>query len=733
MKKNILYIATFGVVAALSLTACSDQFLQDKKNYEYVSVDVYNDFEGCCSRLADAYSFILPDAGQTPNWRFNSTGASDDQSKCTEEYSGFGIFVNPDAELFTSSGTKVPDYFQNSNANIQETPWGHIRNLNDMIAGFEGSTLSQEEKDQLIGQALFLRAWRYYNMFKWYGGLPIITEVLNPTADVFVQRSSAQATMEFILSDLNRSAELLKPFTANGGWIKSDDWGRVTSASALALKGRLLVLWASPLFNRANDPARWETAYNEMKADLATINACGHSLYQTSSNINGSDFAKMFTEVKSSEAVFTSLYNTVQNGTDMARNSSWERMIRPTNTTGNGGINPSAMMVDMFPMADGKIPAGTGTYTKLEASATAYESEYPFMNRDPRFYRTFGLPGFRWAYSGDPTPANPDNPLYDSGQNYVLWNYVWFLNTNDQGNVESGTAYGADNLLTNAKGVYVRKRSDDLDVNGNPLYANWGAAANVSGFVNSATPYMEIRYAEVLLNFAEAACMAGHMSEAVDELKLIRARAGYTADTNYGLQTNLGSDQAACMSAILYERQIELAYEGKRFDDLRRWLLFDGGANFSSIEGAPTTWTLTGWGGNTCTWLGFKQLNGQRRENMMFRTADQWGVGENNVNGDPLVKGGVTRPAGVDLRQELAPQLETLKTWYGENLVRRESRGDGYDSQHNLEYITFLPKYYLLGLEGSALTRNKGIFQTIGWQDNTRGDANGTFDPLADE
>lgn len=79
------------------------------------------------------------------------------------------------------------------------------------------------------------------------------------------------------------------------------------------------------------------------------------------------------------------------------------------------------------------------------------------------------------------------------------------------------------------------------------------------------------------------------MGEAVENLKQIRQRAGYTGDC--GLQSNLATDQAACMSAVLYERQIELAYEGKRFDDLRRWMLFDGGTG--KVEGAPASWTLT--------------------------------------------------------------------------------------------------------------------------------------------
>ena len=210
-------------------------------------------------------------------------------------------------------------------------------------------------------------------------------------------------------------------------------------------------------------------------------------------------------------------------------------------------------------------------------------------------------------------------------------------------------------------------------------------------------------------------------------MKQIRQRAGYEAGKE-GLD-GVDADQATCMSAILYERQIELAYEGKRFDDLRRWMLFDGGVGQEAIA---SSLQLTGWGGNTCTWLGFKPLNGQRRENIEFRTADKYGVGGTTFESDPLVKAGVTRPAGVDLRKELKPQIETLALWYNENLVVNEKRGDGYDSNHNLLYMNFRPKYYFLGLNTAASTQNKDLEQTIGWEDNNNGNAPGTFNPLAE-
>lgn len=234
--------------------------------------------------------------------------------------------------------------------------------------------------------------------------------------------------------------------------------------------------------------------------------------------------------------------------------------------------------------------------------------------------------------------------------------------------------------------------------------------------------------------------MAGDMAFAVEQLKQIRQRAGYTAENNYGLQGNLTSDQATCMSAILYERQIEFAYEGKRFDDMRRWMLFDGGTLTepaadpdSEAQPLPASWKVTGWGGNTCEWLGFKAWNGQRRERVEFRTADQYGVGGTTVKDDPLVKAGVERPAGVNFSvADITSQLTTLKTWYNTNLVTQYKVGDGRDSQKNALYVAFRPKYYFLGLGQGAQSHNPDLPQTIGWADYNRGGSNGTFDPLAE-
>ena len=96
MKTKIITMVGFGLVSALALTSCSDSFLEDKKSYDKVTGDLYNTYEGAELRIDDIYARNLPSANSGASWRYPSSGTADDQSKSTEEYSGFGAFVNYD-------------------------------------------------------------------------------------------------------------------------------------------------------------------------------------------------------------------------------------------------------------------------------------------------------------------------------------------------------------------------------------------------------------------------------------------------------------------------------------------------------------------------------------------------------------------------------------------------------------------------------------------------------------
>lgn len=819
-------------------------------NYDQAGPEIYNDYAGALGRLSDIYGLCLPDPNGNPSWQYPSTGFADDLSKCTEEFSGYGLFVNPKKELNTVGAPgSQPDYFLGDASNVRNNPWGLIRNINDAMAGIEQSSgLTEEQKEQCLGQLYFFRAWRYFLLVKWYGGVPIIKDCPPIEASSITPRSSAKECFNFIVEDLDKAADLLEPYTGKGQWRSGDNYGRVTTAAALALKGRVLTWWCSPLFNRENDVERYKAAYEMMKADYERIKAGGYGLYKPNGDSHGlSDWGKMFNVVAGSEeGVFVARFNTLASGTpDYHRNNPVDQKSRPRNALGGGGITPSAMIIDLFPMADGLPPKGYST--KLESSLD-YNPNYPFLNRDMRFYRTFGFPGIYWRFKGDATDLEKKMNVF-KGDAYELWNYVWYPKA-DQVNKNTGSdELGADNLLGDVKGVYVMKRSTS-DANASH-YRYLGVSAGEAGFQYSAQTYYEIRFAEVMLNLAEVACGAGYPSEAVENyLKPIRKRAGYnTVPDNYHPLTsekasiykkaNLGIVEAAwtsedvCMAHIMYERQIELAFEGKRFDDMRRWLLFDGGVGFKS--GFPAEWELTGWGGNTCDYLGVKPLNGQRRENMVFQvkpTIDsglgggvggkEWAQGKWNESPDALylyfkaqadagktpirdaaggkeadkclaikdqwakiledkgitmegpamaimecfltsTKSSGTRGAAEDAywqafqswRTGLVAELDTNAKrsegrtgnknidWKLNNLYtkfylpymqRKLKYGDGLSDNNTIDettVVTFLPRYYMLGLTSGAQSRNETLEQTYGWADYFGGE--GGFDPLFDE
>jgi hypothetical protein len=721
-KINILFFSAVMATSAFMWTGCSDKFLEEKTNYNNLTPEIYNDYTGAKMRVDDIYLRLLPNANDGLTYRSPSGGKADIQSQSTEEFSGLSDFVHPDVILTTSSN--LIDWFH-VNKQTSSGPWGEIRNCNDVIEGISGSTLTEVQKRELLGQVYFFRAWQYYLLVKTYGGVPIIDHVqaadVSQAQNLAVPRATTKACIDFICSDLNKAAGML-PYSAS-------DFGRITKGTALALAGRARLLYASPLFNRADDLTRWQVAYDANKAAIDSLKAGGFKLdYLSNPGINAAGWSKIFSDFNSPEAVFVTLYNKVHDDDaahEIYRNNHREQSLRPSNaagTTNNTGMSADALMVDLFPMADGKKPAESGTYDPLKF----------FVNRDPRFYRTFAFPGVTWRFEGNPlawTGTVPSNAFQGDGLTYVLWNYAWYADAAKQVN-EDLSGFGASMLGQNYRGVYVRKRSNDFDMTTpTPTYLyRWPASASENrqgAFGEGAMPHMEIRFAEVLLNFAEAACAIGKPDEAIQVLKDIRARAGYDAaiaGADYGLDVAaLTADRGKLFGAILYERQIEFAYEGKRFDDMRRWLLWDGGASFTQVDGAPASWTLSGFAGNTCTYLGVEPFNGKRRDNIELRVI---ALATETNESDPI---SANRPAALDLKNDLSTQFTGLATFYDTYLVRKKRRGD-----ETGKVVTFKPQYYFIGLTSGAQINNITLKQTIGWADVTQGNINGTFDPLAE-
>ena len=744
-NKNIFSKALALTTIAMSLTACSDSFLEEKKNYgNFNQTTAYSDYNGAQERLNNLYYWLLPtsrsgdgNGTNSPN-DWTSVGNPDKWSKSTDEYGGFSIFVNPEEEVTYNFTGGNFDFFYV--ANDVYSPWGHIRNCNDVIENVEKSSLTEQQKNEILGQAYFFRGYMYYHLVTIYGGVPIVDHVQDPIlgtdgdgSNLIEPRRTTKECVDFICKDFENAANMLPDRWQN----EAQDFGRITSGLAQAMLGKMLLYYASPVFNRSDDITRWEAAYTANKTALEKLKAGNFGLaYPTSGGEkNGANWAKMWMDYTGSdgsvnEAVFITLHNTKANVSgqpDYGKYNNWEHSIRPRNTNGGGGYTPTAEMVDLFPMADGLKPG---------ESKIPYDKLNFWLNRDPRFYRTFAFPGVEWQWNeGGVSLTDPSlsgiipTDVYTTGKNYALWSYMWNDNEEDLTKVTTSSGYWPE-LLTQStdKGsshsIYVRKRTDDLHLHTSPFYEYINSQSNPKGFMKNAAPLLTMRYAEVLLNFAEAACGANHYDEAVKALEEIRARVGYTASNNYGLPTDISSDRAKLFAAILYERQIELAYEGHRYNDMHRWMLFDGGQGQSAIK---PSWALTGFGGNTCTYLGVKPLNGTKRHQIILYCLD---VSET----DPTE--GNRPEKALTLDEDMSyingtyndDKVRELAEFYEIFLGRKDVNLDGNDDALTINYR---PTYYFLGLRQNAMQTNPTLHQTVGWHDLGR-NADGLFDPLSD-
>ena len=743
-NKNKFATALVLTAMAMGMTSCSDDFLREKKNYgNFDQTTAYSDYNGALERVNNLYYWMLPisDGGDgngtnKPN-DWTPVGNPDKWSKSTDEYGGFSIFVDPEEEItYNFTGANFDFFYV---ANDVYSPWGHIRNCNDVIENVERSELTEEEKNMLLGQAYFFRAYMYYHLVTIYGGVPIIDHVQDPIlgtdgdgSDLIVPRQTTKDCVDFICKDFEKAAQMLPARWSN----EAQDFGRITSGLAQAMLGKMLLYYASPVFNRADDVSRWEAAYNANKEALAKLQQGNFGLAYASDGgaNNAANWAKIWmnytgSDGNTNEAVFITLHNTKDNVSgqpDYGKYNRWEHNIRPRNTNGNGGYTPTAEMVDAFPMADGLRPG---------ESSIKYDKVNFWLNRDPRFYRTFAFPGVKWEWSEGSVSLTDQSlsgiiptDVYTTGKNYALWSYMWNDNEDDLERVSTSNGYWAE-LLTQSTdkagshSVYVRKRTDDLHLHSTPFYEYINSQSNPKGFMKNAAPLITMRYAEVLLNFAEAACGAGHYEEAVNALQQIRARVGYTAANNYGLPAGINGDRARLFAAILYERQIELAYEGNRYGDMHRWMLFDGGEGQAAIK---PSWALTGFGGNTCNYLGLKPLNGTKRHQIVLYCLDASTTDPTEGN----------RPDPITLDEDLTStdgqindkKVRELAEFYEIFLGRKDVNLDGNDEALTIQYR---PTYYFLGLRQNAMQTNPTLHQTVGWHDLGR-NADGLFDPLAD-
>lgn len=656
MKTNIKLFLSL-ILLLLVGVSCSDDFLQDKKNYGNVDDSFYENQERTNWYINNLYYDFF---SAYTNPLSNIVGLyTTDQSKMTEEIGGIIDYINPNKSFVNAADGST--YFGTGlTASITNVPYNRIRDINVFLRDIDtkGASLDQTFRERAKGQMYYLRAIQYFDLMRVYGGVPIVltvNEASSTDESIKLPRATVTEVVNQIVSDLDMAATLLP-----GRWEDSD-YGRFTKGAAMAQKARVLLTYASPLFNKNwdTDMTRWNDALEAGLAAETQLTTDGFGLYGSTAK----EWAEMFLIDNKfcKEAIVVQL---LSSNTTVALNNSWEKSIRLNSQSGGGGISVPKGMIDLFPMKDGTRPMNTITGTAING----YDPFIFFKDRDPRFYRTFAFSGSKWPYSG--ATAN------------TVWGYRWVDASNK--------AYFSDNNSVSSP-AFVRKMS-------NP------SAANTSNFQYSGTDIFEYRYAELLLNIAECYAAKGDLSNTIVYLSQIRNRVGIPSVNNYGLGTL--ADKYAAIEAVLYERRVELAYEGKRFWDVQRWMLYSD----EDVAGSTN---------NTCAKLNVNPINGTQR-------IGNWLQYKNTATStDPLASTRTSYTVDPD-DTNFATQITNLATFYNNNFVLK-SLDTPMDNNGTTTAVNILwrPNYYIKGLSLTVLTLNPWLKQTIGWNDSSN--STGTY------
>jgi hypothetical protein len=512
---------------------------------------------------------------------------------------------------------------------LYEGSYNTIKDINLLLQDVGTGSIGIEDQDLMKAQALFFRAYLYFRLVSTYGGVPLVLEVKDQTdvSALQVTRNKTSECMDQILLDLD-AAILDLPDSYD-----SSDFGRITKGAAMAFKGRVLLHYASEQFDPAQDKGRWQAAFEANNAAKTYLESIGKGLHP--------DYANLWFEEGASnvEAIMVRNYS-------LDRPHNREAGCRPfiVGTNGESYDKPTKQLVDAFPMKDGKA-------IDDPTSAYSYDPTVLWVNRDPRFEATIAWNGAIW-------PLNNPAPNRTSD---LEWTF------------QESAIEGQANSRITATSFNCRKAVDGTLE---------GGAASLS----SPTDWIEIRFAEVLLNLAESANEISNSAVPYEVLPAIRDRAGIEAggDNLYGLAA--GMDQDQLRDAIMLERRLELVFEGKRSADLRRRRMYE-------------------------------TINGSHRFGYeILRTAafDALSPTAEILDDRKVLEAGVL-DGSIDLNDPAV-----YNTYFTTNLRSLERFGsvdvDG-------DPINYLDNYYFYDIPQGVLNKNPNLQQTAGWP-------GGDFDPL---
>lgn len=528
MKKNILSILMLALI-----TSCT---ILDKKPLDIISdADVWNDKGLVNAYLNDLYvrTPVFVNDASAIGWSSYSTdlvGMFYVNELSDEAYYGWGFYNRPHIIKMKGGDLKIDggilDYW--------DLPYKTIRSVNELLEKTANSSLPEDFVKSSSAEARFVRAFNYFAMVKRYGGVPLITKVqqMSDSREVlYPKRNSEQEVYDFIISEMDAIANDL-PET-----LSAAQAGKPSKYTALALKSRA-ALYAGSVAKYGKVqydgllgiPADQANHYFDLsyKASKEIIASGHYALYRGNPD-KVQNFKDIFMVEGNSECIFVKKYDGITNG-----GSVWDydfaQCPKPHAWGAGNKDAPYLEMAESFERIDGT----SGKLDRKELESKLWSIDELWGGRDPRFYATLWTEGTSWQGS----TIGFYKGLYDEDGNLVVDGSYKGVSVNGSQTLGGGSFFTSFGVMK-----YLDESSDNVS----------------REMAYSKTDYIVFRLGEIYLNLAEAAFELNKPDEALDAVNEIRDRAGMPDKKTIDMET------------IRAERKVELAFEGHRYWDLRRW------------------------------------------------------------------------------------------------------------------------------------------------------------------
>lgn len=551
-KRHIQYTAFLAIAAAMSLASCTD-YLDKAPGSDISEETPYANFKNFQGFAEELYAKIPIESNSEYHqcWNYGDDEMWQPEDRIFSNKIDAGDFWGyttcyysyPTAPGLT--GTGAGD--RRSRANVWGCAWYAINKCNTGIANLGKFTSgTQEERDLIAGQFYFFRAWYHMQLMEWWGGMPYIDYEADGSEKP--ARLTYQECAKRCAEDFDRAAKLLPvdwDKTAPGKATLGKNSMRPTNILAYAYKGKALLCGGSPHMNK--EAGNGETYNAEMCKEGA--DALGTALQLNDDNaryklIDFDNYNDIFIVYNSSGALPGNGEAMMRECvTDFGGRWAWNQHTdyRPSSLVSSGFMAwPTANYVKNFGTASG-YPIKD--YTQSDATS-GYDSERPFKNRDPRFYKIFMFDGSKYTAAGG---AKGTVQLFKGGNE-----------------TEANSANKANGIST---GFF------------NTKFCQWDVTQATCRDRGPIVVLAFMRLADVYLMYAEAtaagygsptAKAATYSKTAVDAINVIRDRA-----TCAHVPAEFTASNDKFMPEVYRERAVELAFEGFRFFDLRRWGLID--------------------------------------------------------------------------------------------------------------------------------------------------------------